>query len=66
METENERRIYVLMNYGKCKLETCECIAQKNPRYGGAWAGIVCPDWAPLGASSIDELIENAKRTYGK
>jgi len=64
MEMESNE-LYWLMNYGQCKLDTCQCIAQKNPRYGGAWGGIVCPDWVPLGARSLDDLIEIAKRKYG-
>ena len=62
-ETETDE-MYWLVNYGRCKLETCRCIARKNPRYGGAWAGIVCPDWIPLGSRSLDDLIEIAKRKY--
>jgi len=62
---EQDEKFHILMNYGQCSLgEGCECIAQKNPRYGGAWAGIVCKDWLPLGAVSFDELIEMAKRKY--
>jgi hypothetical protein len=63
METENGG-FYWLMNYGRCTLDTCQCIAQKNPRYDGAWAGIVCPDWLPLGIRSLDEMIEAAKKAY--
>lgn len=56
--------IDVLNNYGQCRLEHCLCIDQNNPRYHGAWAGLVCPDWVTLGARNTDDLIAYAKTNY--
>ena len=56
--------IYYLSNYGNCSRGHCLCTDGDNPRYGGAWAGIVCPDWVPLGAKDMEQLIQAAKETY--
>jgi hypothetical protein len=66
METENDEMIYFLTNYGRCKLPECQCISQHNPRFEGAWGGLACPDWEPLGAKSLLELIEQAKAKVNK
>lgn len=58
--------IYFLSNYGKCKLEHCQCIDQDNPRYDGSWGGLVCPDWEPLGAVDMVQLAKYARETYKK
>jgi hypothetical protein len=56
--------IDLLNNYGHCRLEHCLCIDQNNPRYHGAWGGLVCPDWVTLGARNTDDLIAYAKTNY--
>jgi len=58
------RDLYFLNNYGKCRLEKCQCIDQDNPRFKGAWGGLACPDWVPTGAEELKDLIEQAKRNY--
>lgn len=65
-ETENERMAYFLTNYGSCKLDKCRCIDWNDPRFQGAWGGLACPDWVPLGAKGIHELIEEAKKKVTK
>lgn len=62
METETAQMQYFLTNYGNCKLEKCMCIDWQNPRFKGAWGGLACPDWVPLGAKSFFNLIERAKK----
>lgn len=51
-----ELKDYLDANYGKCRLNPCLCKDQHNPRFGGAWVGKMCPDWAPTGASTWEEL----------
>jgi len=58
--------IYVLTNYGQCRLEKCMCIDQDNPRFDGAWGGLACPDWVALGATDMKALIDEAKKNYKK
>jgi hypothetical protein len=40
------------------------CIDAKNPRFGGAWGGLSCPDWVPLGPINWEQMIEHAKENY--
>ena len=54
---------YIFSNYGRCKLDKCLCIDPVAPRFGG-WAGMGCPDWVPLGGTSVDELMDIAKKYY--
>jgi len=58
--------IYFLTNYGKCGLEKCRCIDPDNPRFGGPWGGLVCPDWLPHGAIDMEALKQYARDTYKK
>ena len=58
--------LYVLNNYGRCKLDQCQCIDQTNPRFNGAWGGLACPDWVPAGEIDFKSLIEHAKKNYKK
>ena len=56
--------IYFMHNYGHCRLHSCRCIDRNNPRFGGAWGGLACPDWIPLGSQEIKDMIEKAKSSY--
>jgi hypothetical protein len=56
--------LYFLSNYGRCRLHDCQCIDRNNPRFGGSWGGLACPDWVPHGAQDIKNLIEDAKNNY--
>ena len=38
------------------------CIDHHQPRFQGAWGGLACPDWEPLGAKSMFDLIAHAKK----
>jgi hypothetical protein len=60
----NEENLHVLGNYGQCRLDVCMCIDAKNPRFGGAWGGLSCPDWVPLGPINWEQMIEHAKENY--
>ena len=51
-----ELKAYLDKNYGRCKHARCLCRDPHNPRYGGEWVGIICPDWVPTGSSNWDEL----------
>jgi hypothetical protein len=56
--------IYFLNNYGQCRLAKCMCIDQENPRFGGAWGGLACPDWVVNGSQDLKSMIEHAKLNY--
>jgi hypothetical protein len=56
--------LYFLSNYGSCRLDKCMCVDGDNPRYGGSWGGLACPDWVPHGAADMKSLIEDAKNNY--
>lgn len=62
----NHDPIYFLNNYGKCRLEKCMCIDPNNPRFGGPWGGLACPDWLPHGGADMVALRKYAKETYLK
>jgi hypothetical protein len=62
----NEEKLHYLGNYGQCKLAKCLCIDHDTPRYDGAWGGLACPDWQPLGAVSMEQMVEYAKSNYKK
>lgn len=62
----NEQQARFLNSYGRCRLEKCMCIDPHTPRFKGAWGGLACPDWVPLGAEDIKELIDHAKANYRK
>ena len=65
METYHDREdLYFLSNYGNCRLDHCLCIDGDNPRFGGSWGGLACPDWVPHGAQDMKNLIESAKNNY--
>lgn len=57
-------KYYYLNNYGLCKLEKCLCVDPINPRFNGAWGGLACPDWLPLGLTNPGELLDIAKKHY--
>lgn len=59
-------QFHYLTNYGHCRLDDCQCISQTKPRFDGAWGGLACPDWIPLGPTNMQELIDVAKATYKK
>jgi hypothetical protein len=40
------------------------CIDQENPRFGGAWGGLACPDWVANGSQDLKSMIEHAKLNY--
>lgn len=42
------------------------CIDPDNPRFGGPWGGLACPDWLPHGGADMVALREYAKETYLK
>lgn len=47
--------VYFLNNYGRCKLgQDCECM--KGQRFDGQWGGLMCDQWVPLGARSMEDL----------
>lgn len=56
--------IYFLSNYGHCRLDKCMCIDRGNPRFGGAWGGLACPDWVANGSQDLKSMIEKAKLYY--
>lgn len=58
--------IYFLTNYGHCRLDKCMCIDQENPRFGGAWGGLACPDWVANGSQDLKSMIDHAKLYYIK
>ncbi len=60
--TENE--IHYLSNYGECRQERCLCQRGEHPAWPGAWGGIACEHWKPLGARSHEELIEMMRERY--
>jgi hypothetical protein len=40
------------------------CIDPDNPRFGGAWGGLACPDWVANGSQDLKSMIEHAKVNY--
>lgn len=50
--------LYLLNNYGTCRLEKCMCRDPHKPRFGGPWVGINCPDWQPNGSKNWTELYD--------
>ena len=56
--------LYYRHNYGTCRLRDCRCIDRHNPRFDGAWGGLACPDWVPIEAQNMEELIQQAKDMY--
>ena len=49
---------YLKNNYGSCKIgDECVCIRQ-------GWQGMLCPNWQPTKAKTINELLEIARRQY--
>ena len=56
----NDDTANILMNYGHCTAEKCECAAS------GIWRGITCDLWKPVQARTYAELIAEARRIYGE
>ena len=61
---DNRLDLYLLGNYGHCSRSSCLCVTGNHPEFGGAWGGLACPDWVPLGSQNVQDMIEKAKLSY--
>jgi len=59
-----EEEIHYLSSYGHCRSEECLCAKGEHPQWPGAWGGIACDQWEPIGARSHEELMDMVKQRY--